>query len=130
MCLNGTWTPVCSDRWGYGQSSVVCRQLGYNGREFRAVYLISLYDEAYFSLPASYPRVRQRTRLQNYLVAVNCTGDETRLSDCSHCKDIGSRTCYGGTAGVICNSMLRYNTAKIVFYFLQMGHVMKEQSIW
>ena len=42
MCLSGTWTQVCSDRWSYRPSSVVCRQLGYNGREFRAVPLISL----------------------------------------------------------------------------------------
>ena len=59
--------------------------------------------------------MRQRAKLQNYLVAVNCIGNEARLSGCSHRK---VSFCYGGTAGVICNSMLRYNTAKIVFYIL------------
>ncbi|CAI8055169.1 Scavenger receptor cysteine-rich domain superfamily protein, partial [Geodia barretti] len=81
MCLNGAWTPVCSDRWGYRPSNVVCRQLGYNG--------------------PSYPRVRQRAKLQNYLVTVNCIGNEARLSGCSHRK---VSVCYGGTAGVICNN--------------------------
>ena len=126
MCLNGTWTPVCSDRWGYRTSSVVCRQLGYNGRKFRAVSLISLYDEAYFSLPASYPRVRQRTRLQSFLVAVDCTGDEARLSDCSHRKD---SDCYGGTAGVICSSMLRYDTTKSLFYYIPPGGTCDEGTV-
>ena len=33
ICLNGTWSLICSDRWDYRDASVVCQQLGYNGCE-------------------------------------------------------------------------------------------------
>ena len=30
ICLNKTWGSICHDRWGYKETEVVCRKLGYS----------------------------------------------------------------------------------------------------
>ena len=35
ICLHGTWGLVCDETWSYADTKVVCRQLGYDGREFQ-----------------------------------------------------------------------------------------------
>ena len=34
ICMDGFWGSVCDDKWDYRDSDVVCRHLGYDGREW------------------------------------------------------------------------------------------------
>ena len=84
---SGEWGTVCDDSWDLTDANVVCRQLNYS----RAT---SAPGQAHFgegSGPIHYDDVA-------------CTGNETRLADCSH-PGIGIENCgHSEDAGVVCDS--------------------------
>ena len=102
ICLDGGWGSVCYDRWDIRDAEVVCRQLGYDGRESLP---ISFYCFSLLFLPASYPQLSPTSRSDPLYVLddVHCMGIESKLSDCSH-SGVGIYDCYSGEAG-LCSFM-------------------------
>ncbi|XP_030842869.1 deleted in malignant brain tumors 1 protein [Strongylocentrotus purpuratus] len=82
----GTWGTVCNDGWGYPDTQVLCRQLGYQTNNARA------------SLGGNYGFANGPIHLDN----VRCTGFEVRLDDCSS-NGWGSHDCsHAEDVAVIC----------------------------
>ena len=85
---NGIWGTICDDGWDMNDAEVACRDLGYK-------YTISH---------------RRRNNVpygtgQIWLHGVACTGNEQRLSDCSHGGWGNSSYCWHyEDAGVECSS--------------------------
>ena len=75
--------PVCDDGWRIEAGNVVCRQLGFVGA-------VSVKKESYFGREGSVFSMDQ----------VHCSGDEARLTDCSH--DTHDDCGAGEAAGVVC----------------------------
>ena len=66
---NGTWGIICRDSWDVRDAEVVCRQLGFDG-------VLTAFTRAWASFGQG---VRQI-----WLDDLQCQGNETSISECSH----------------------------------------------
>ncbi|XP_025100086.1 deleted in malignant brain tumors 1 protein-like [Pomacea canaliculata] len=87
MLYNGTWYPVCVDKFSKQDAQVVCRMLGFNTSH---VYTASLY---------------RYSRSYNHIMFddLRCTGEETTLEMCNYTRiirDLSNRD----VIAVTCNS--------------------------
>lgn len=93
VCFNDTWVTVNGNGWDIAEAQVVCRQLGFS----RAV----IREEPTVLYNASFGEGNGPI----YLDGVTCSGNETKLFDCSfktlqhangcdHSEDVGVR-CHG-----------------------------------
>ena len=80
ICIGGTWGTACQDVfWGDADAQVICRQIGYeNPREALAVIAGEDYGSGTGPI---------------YLNGLNCTGNETRITDCQTLNQGGLRFC-------------------------------------
>ncbi|KAG7242989.1 hypothetical protein INR49_017680 [Caranx melampygus] len=86
----GQWGTVCDDEWEMANADVVCRQLGCG-------HAVSAPTSAHFG----------RGSGPIWLDNVECSGQETALSHCSH-PGFGENNCgHGEDAGVICLGALQ-----------------------
>ena len=82
---NGTWGTVCDDLWDMNDAEVVCRQLGCG----KAVLVP---PQAYFGQGGG----------KIWLDNVQCTGNESSITQCSH-NGFGIHDCFSREdAGVVC----------------------------
>ncbi|KAM3860937.1 scavenger receptor cysteine-rich domain-containing protein DMBT1-like [Diretmus argenteus] len=92
---DGQWGTVCDDEWEMTNAAVVCRQLGCG-------HAVGALSGAHFG----------RGSGPIWLDNVECTGEESALTQCSH-PTFGENNCgHGEDAGVIClgHSDRDYNT--------------------
>ncbi|XP_030208384.1 deleted in malignant brain tumors 1 protein-like isoform X3 [Gadus morhua] len=91
--IQGHWGTVCDDGWGLPDAQVVCRQLGC-GRG------LSAESRARFG-PGQGPI---------FLDDINCSGNESNLTQCGH-RGLGSHNCgHHEDAGVVCEGETTENS--------------------
>ena len=82
---NGSWGTVCDDYWDLTDANVVCRQLGFTG-----------------AMAANKTAAFGRGEGKIWMDSIQCTGDESSLTECDH-QGWGSHNCgHDEDAGVIC----------------------------
>ena len=87
--LNGVWGTVCDNNWDINDATVVCQQLGH----LRAVSALGGAHFGEGSGPIWYGNV-------------DCTGNDTNITQCSH-SGIGVHNCtHSQDAGVVCGGKL------------------------
>ncbi|XP_062608301.1 deleted in malignant brain tumors 1 protein-like [Saccostrea cucullata] len=83
VMIKGEWQNVCDRGWGKTDADVTCKSLGYSGG---LPVLSSLFGEGGGEI---------------WLNGINCNGSEDSLLKCRQ-STIGSSSCSGGAAGVVC----------------------------
>ena len=100
---NGEWGTICDDSWGFDNTMVACRQLGY----LYAIRTLQGHD-----VPDGSGRI--------WLDDVRCTGGEQNLTSCSHkgwgnvncidhSNDVGIHCSQTGISGILLEKTLKTN---------------------
>ncbi|PIK52969.1 putative deleted in malignant brain tumors 1 protein-like isoform X4 [Apostichopus japonicus] len=99
IAINGTWGTVCDDLWDLEDAAVICRQLGYPGAN-------EAYGSSFFGQGSD----------PIWLDNVECSGNESRLSDCSH-NAFGENNCgHLQDAGVVCTTNATQGLASMLLH--------------
>ena len=114
VCSGGVWGTVCDDLWSGVDANVVCGQLGYSNQGMQLICHSSQYclwqHKLSFSMDNTTGAIARSRAFFGQgsgdilLDNVGCTGNETRLIDCTN-NGIGVHNCvHAEDAGVTCLS--------------------------
>ena len=102
ICVNDTWTSICSNLWTTNDGNVACKQLGYSQRSKSLVDLTFLEDDFIATSDAvTYTDGRFGAGSGRFFLAsLQCTGSEPRLIDCPRGSTAGCT--HTSDAGLTC----------------------------